>query len=385
MKVRPLHPSRLTDRLTRSVRPSSRATAAVVAGVALTAALGGAALYKATESTVQLSVDGQVRLVGSHASTVRGVLAAAGLTVGVHDLLAPNADEAIASGGSISLRRGRTLELTVDGTRRAVWVTASSVNEALLQLGLGDSRSMLSASRSRQIGLEGLTLDIRTAKTVDLIADGKVRALVTTAATVRDLLAQGGVAVRPADKVSVPLDRRPVAGMQVRVTRVDAQRWVENLGIDYPTEHRPDGALYQGQSAVLQTGVPGVIVKTWSVTMVDGQPDHQDLVSQQTTAAPVTQIIGDGTAVRPPAPDSVPGADDLNWGGLANCESGGDPQSVSSSGTYRGLYQFSLSTWHGIGGSGDPVDASSGEQTYRAKLLYNRSGRGSWPTCGRYL
>ena len=356
-----------------------------MAGVALTAALGGAALYKASEKTVQLRIDGHLQQVSSHADTVRGVLTAAGLTVGAHDLLAPNGDETIADGGSISLRRGRTLDLTVDGSKRAVWVTASSVNEALQQLGLGDSRSMLSASRSRQIGLEGLALDIRTAKTVDLIADGKVTALVTTAATVQDLLAQGGITVRPTDKVSVPLDRRPVAGMQVRITRVDAQRWVENLGIDFATEHRPDSTHFQGQSTVLQAGVPGVLVKTWSVTMVDGQPDHQDLLSQQTTVAPVTQIIGDGTAVRPVVRNSVAGADDLNWGGLASCESGGDPQSVSSSGAYRGLYQFSLSTWRSIGGSGDPVDASSGEQTYRAKLLYIRSGRSPWPVCGRYL
>ena len=254
-----------------------------------------------------------------------------------------------------------------------------------MQLGLGDSRSFLSASRSRQIGLEGLSLDVRTAKTVDLIADGKAQALVTTAATVQDLLVQGGVTVRPADKVSVPLDRRPVDGMQVQVTRVDAQRQLENIAIDYATEHRPDGSIYQGQSRVLQAGVPGVIVKTWSITMVDGQPDHKDLLSQQTTATPVTQIIGDGTAVRPVVRNSVAGADGLNWGALANCESGGDPQSVSSGGTYRGLYQFSMGTWRGIGGSGDPVDASSVEQTYRAKLLYNRSGRGQWPVCGRYL
>jgi hypothetical protein len=38
-----------------------------------------------------------------------------------------------------------------------------------------------------------------------------------------------------------------------------------------------------------------------------------------------------------------------------------------------------------VGGSGDPIDASSGEQTYRAQLLYDRSGAGQWPECGRRL
>ncbi len=67
---------------------------------------------------------------------------------------------------------------------------------------------------------------------------------------------------------------------------------------------------------------------------------------------------------------------------IAACESGGDPTAVSSTGTYRGKYQFSVATWQGVGGSGDPAAASEAEQDYRAALLYNRSGPGQWPVCG---
>jgi hypothetical protein len=38
-----------------------------------------------------------------------------------------------------------------------------------------------------------------------------------------------------------------------------------------------------------------------------------------------------------------------------------------------------------VGGRGDPIDASSSEQTYRAQILYRRSGDSSWPVCGHYL
>ena len=82
---------------------------------------------------------------------------------------------------------------------------------------------------------------------------------------------------------------------------------------------------------------------------------------------------------------STGGADSLNWPALARCESGGNPRAVSGTGKYRGLYQFSYATWSSVGGSGDPAAASPDEQTYRAKLLYNRSGAGQWPHCGKYL
>ena len=67
---------------------------------------------------------------------------------------------------------------------------------------------------------------------------------------------------------------------------------------------------------------------------------------------------------------------------IAACESHGNPRAVSSTGTYRGKYQFSYATWAAVGGSGDPAAASEAEQDYRAALLYNQSGPGQWPVCG---
>jgi hypothetical protein len=67
---------------------------------------------------------------------------------------------------------------------------------------------------------------------------------------------------------------------------------------------------------------------------------------------------------------------------IAACESGGDPEAVSSDGTYMGLFQFDQGTWESVGGNGLPTEASAAEQEYRAALLYSRSGSSPWPVCG---
>jgi hypothetical protein len=67
---------------------------------------------------------------------------------------------------------------------------------------------------------------------------------------------------------------------------------------------------------------------------------------------------------------------------IAACESGGNPEAVSSEGTYRGKYQFDQGTWESVGGSGDPAAAPEAEQDYRAALLYSESGSSPWPICG---
>jgi len=72
------------------------------------------------------------------------------------------------------------------------------------------------------------------------------------------------------------------------------------------------------------------------------------------------------------------------WSKVAKCESGGNPRAVNPSG-YYGLFQFDRQTWRSVGGSGNPAQASAGEQLTRAKKLYSQRGASPWPVCGRFL
>jgi hypothetical protein len=67
---------------------------------------------------------------------------------------------------------------------------------------------------------------------------------------------------------------------------------------------------------------------------------------------------------------------------IAACESGGNPSADTGNGFY-GKYQFTLSTWQAVGGSGNPAAASEAEQDRRAAALYASAGPGQWPVCGR--
>ena len=66
---------------------------------------------------------------------------------------------------------------------------------------------------------------------------------------------------------------------------------------------------------------------------------------------------------------------------IAECESGGNPRAVSPGGQYRGKYQFSIPTWRGLGGTGDPADAPEWRQDQLALKLYRQSGTAPWPNC----
>jgi uncharacterized protein YabE (DUF348 family) len=354
----------------------------VAAAVAVAVLWGGHAAWEATAKTVALTVDGKTQQVRTHGSTVADVLDAAGVRVAEHDLLAPSPDVTLTATTSVVLRHGRLVSLTVDGAAREVWVTAMSVSEALDQIGLRADGAVLSADRSRPIPLKGFSLDVRTRKGIQLLDGGRVRRVATNGLTVQDLLTEQRLTVRPTDRIA-PATTAPLRdGMVVRLTRVDGKRLVDTVPIAYSTVRRPDASMYRGDTKVLRSGRVGTLRRTFALRYVNGKLAGKKLVTSVRVAAPVAKIVAYGTKKRA---YSVAGADHLNWYALARCESGNNPRAVSSGGTYRGLYQFTLGTWHNLGGKGDPINASREEQTYRAKLLYKQRGSSPWPSCGRLL
>jgi hypothetical protein len=76
-----------------------------------------------------------------------------------------------------------------------------------------------------------------------------------------------------------------------------------------------------------------------------------------------------------------PGEDYLR--NLRYCESGSHGLYAANTGNgFYGAYQFTLSTWASVGGSGYPHLASPDEQDYRAAVLWRQQGSSPWPVCG---
>ena len=126
--------------------------------------VAGSAAWLSMDKSVRLTVDGQARSITTYASTVGGVLDDQKIAVGEHDTLAPGRETRISDGAEIVLRRGRLVTLTVDGTQRQVWTTATTVQEALEQVGYRQDGLCVSANRSTRLPLAGYQLTLRTPK-----------------------------------------------------------------------------------------------------------------------------------------------------------------------------------------------------------------------------
>ena len=378
-------------------------------GVAVAGVLGGTAAWAVAPApkTIDLRIDGRHQQVSTTATKVSDALAAAGVPVDSHDLVAPDLGSSIANGSTIVVRRGHLLHLTVDGKVSDVWVHADSVEEALSQLGY-NSDAVVSVSRSTRLDTlprgAATNLSIASPKQLVIQVDRRILRVTSAARTVGDALSHALVAVGPSDRLSAPRASLVQNNQVITVQRVRYASSAVSVRVGFQRVTQRDASSYVGQSRLVTSGKPGLKRVTYRLTYVDGKLVSKVAVRTTLVSKPVNQLTRVGTKQRPviqaaqpapaprqPAPSTrtapPPSSNGLNWDAVAACESGGNWHINTGNGYYGGL-QFDSGTWlsNGGGAYASRADLASREQQIAvATRLYNARGASPWPVCGQRL
>jgi len=387
----------------------------VLVGIAalVVALVAGGGVVAAAHKTVSVTVDGQVQEVGTLAGSVEGALDSAGLTVSEHDTVAPSIDTAISDGSQIVVERGRLLTLTIDGQTREIWTTATTVEEALAELGQNPAAFKLSADRSREIPVDGLAVTADTLFSASVsVAGAAPSAVQSSAKTVGDFLAEQAIVLGPEDTVD-PAATTPLSnGLLISVFRVVTSTVTEDAEVAQPADQQvEDSSLAAGSSSVTQQGSPGKDSVTYQVTTVNGTETAKNEVSRTNVTPATASVITVGTKKAATSSSSSSGSSSssssssastgssssssssapvssgssgVNWDGIANCESTNNWSINTGNGYYGGL-QFDISTWNSAGGSAyasRPDLASREQQIAVAENLYASRGTSPWACAG---
>jgi uncharacterized protein YabE (DUF348 family) len=276
--------------------------------VVLAGLVGGTAAWASGGKTVDLRIDGQDRAVHTSASDVQGVLAAAHVKVGSHDLVAPDLQSAVRDGGRIVVSRGHLLRLSVNGQVREVWVNADSVAEALGQLGYS-SRDLVSVSRSKRLDSGVTDLALASPKRLTFVRKGVRTTVLSAGPTVRQAVIDGGITLGPSDQLSVPASSKITSNEVIRIQQVSYRTSVVQVDVPYSTVRHNDPNSYTGTSTVTTAGKAGVSRVTYQLVYLDGKLSGRvpawttvlsPVVNQQTSvgtkSAPVGSTVPSGDA-----------------------------------------------------------------------------------------
>ncbi len=346
------------------------------------ALVGTTAAYATMSKTVTVSVDGKTSTVRTFGDNVGEVLAARGIETNEHDSVVPGVDAPVNDGSEIAVRLGRPLALSIDGTKRTLWTTATKVSSALDQLGVRFGSAALSVSRSATIDRSGMALELTTPKKVAVkSANDKVKRHNVPAATVGELLRKLDADVDRNDLVRPSRSAELVDGTRVVVTKIGVRtKRVPREVIPAAVTEQKDDSMMKGDSKTIREGSNGARDVTYTVRFRNGEVVKRTVVKQKTITQPVAKVVKIGTKT---APESNLASGGTIWDRIAACESGGNWAANTGNGYYGGL-QFSSSTWLGYGGGAYASTAnlaSREQQIAIAERVQAAQGWGAWPVC----
>lgn len=272
---------------------------AKIAQAAVVAVLSVSAIaYGALEKHVTVRVEDQSIRMRTFAGTVAEALERAHVELGPKDLVTPPLTTSIREGLLIEVRRAKPVTLLLNGNPREVIVTARTVDELIDELQLRTSMAdFVSAARTDRV-TAGMTLVVREAVGIRVTHDGVTETVITNAASIRDVLAELGVALMARDEVWPTLDAAPTSGMVVRVLRVGTRTETKTRAIPYPTKLRYDPSLERGVRKVRQAGRDGAQLETAIVTYKDGKAVARKVLSSKVVRKPIPKIVSVGSGPR---------------------------------------------------------------------------------------
>ncbi|SHV02809.1 resuscitation-promoting factor RpfB [Mycobacteroides abscessus subsp. abscessus] len=352
--------------------------ALVAALLVVIGAGGGYAI--AAHKTLTLNVDGNAMTVTTVKSRVSEVLADYGYALSDRDDVAPAKHDSVRDGDTIVLKRSRPLDISVDGQdTQQVWTTASTVNDALSQLSMTDT-APTAAARGSRLPLEGMSLAVVSAKTVQLNDGGVISTPRIAAPTVGALLEATGNPLQQFDTVD-PAPSTPVtADMPITVTRIRVSKVTEQAPLAPTPQKIEDPEMNMSRSVVQDPGAPGTQDIVYSVLSVNGRETGRMPVSNNVLTPARDSVLRVGAKPGTEVPTVTRGS---AWDALAQCEAGGNWAINTGNGFYGGV-QFDYGTWlaHGGGKYAPRADlATREEQIAIAEKTLSAQGWGAWPVC----
>jgi uncharacterized protein YabE (DUF348 family) len=199
----------------------------------------------------------------------------------------------------IRVRRAVPLTVSEGGVPYTIRTTAPTVGEALRQaevtLYLGDKvEPSLGSSVT-----PGLSVAIARSTPVSIQVDGMRTKTRTQASTVGDALANLGIIAAGLDRIEPPIETPLYANIEIKVTRVNEEIEVEEEIEPFETRYVGDPNFAIDTQQMIEPGAEGIQRKRYRVRYEDGEAVERTLEDEWIAQEPATRVIAYGQRIEP--------------------------------------------------------------------------------------
>lgn len=256
---------------------------------------------------VLIRADGYSTTIWTRNPETRAVLDEAGILLRpgdeVHTTSCDGAADVPACAGPeapvliVEVRRAVPVTLHEDGRILRFTTTASTVGQALEELGLAVYLADRVQPDLGQPVSAGMHIYLERSRPVTVEVDGRRIRTRTHRSSVGEVLADLGIVLVGQDYTDPPPDAPLGEETTVRVIRVAEEFHIQQEPIPFQTRWQPDPDLEIDHRRVLQEGAPGLLQRRWRVRYENGVEVSRTLESEYVAVPPTDKILGYGTKI----------------------------------------------------------------------------------------
>ncbi|GIN64495.1 hypothetical protein J27TS8_44880 [Robertmurraya siralis] len=274
---------------------SKKKLAVVGASFVVFVAAFGFVFYETTKKTVALTLDGQEKIVKTHAGTIKEVLEELDISLHSEDYVSPSADTKVKDNLKVEWKPAKQVQMVKENEKKQVWTTANTVEEFLKEQNVSlNEHDKIQPKIDTEIKND-LQIKIDRAFSVTLNDGGKEKQVWSTSTTVADFLSQQEIKLNELDRVEPNMDETVKEDAIINVIRVEKVTDVVEEPVRFAVVTKQDSKLAKGTEKTVTSGQEGLLKKEYEVVLENGKEVSRKLLNESTLKEKRDQVVAVGT------------------------------------------------------------------------------------------
>ena len=143
-----------------------------------------------------------------------------------------------------------------------------------------------------------MSLEIKRAMNVEVKTHEDQQPLMLYSGTVADALKQAGIEYDEDDIIEPALNTELKDGAVISYDKVEIKTVTEEVVVEFETEYRDEPTVLKGLHAIPQEGKDGKAKVTYEVKYVNGLEESREIIKEEITKEPVTEVYLVGTGLK---------------------------------------------------------------------------------------
>lgn len=276
---------------------SKKKLAIVSASLVVFAAACGFIAYETTKKTVALTIDGQEKVIKTHASTIQDIFDDLDISLRSEDYVFPSVNTEVKDNTEIVYEPAKQVKVVTDNEKKTIWTAAKTVGDVLKEQNITLTEHDKVQPKPEDKIKSNLEIQVEKAFALTLNNGGKEKQVWSTSTTVADFLSQQGIKINDLDRVEPKLEETVKANDNIKVIRVEKVTDVVEEPINFAVVTKKDNSLAKGTEKVMNAGKEGLKAKEFEVVLENGKEVSRKLISEKQVKEKQDKVVAVGTKV----------------------------------------------------------------------------------------